>query len=400
MIQLLGIKKNISLKIREKLALHSKKQEKYRTELLTYFDEVVILSTCNRTEIYFNGSLNGEEGLKKIFEVFNWDINLLENCFYLTEEKAVEHLMNVVCGFHSKILGEDQILGQIKDSYQQALNSKCISSELQRLFEDAISCGKKFRTKGKLYEIPVSSASIAVNCALTKETKTFMVMGYGEVGKLVVKYILGSHIDKLYIVVRDKSKVSDISDTRLRVLDFKESKEVLNDVDCIITCTSAPHILIEEKHINKSGKNIIMFDLAVPRNIDERLALNKRVELLDIDDISLIDDENKKLRYDRMQYFKFIPKEYVQEFIQWKKLRVVSKNIKKMKDVGSTVVSERCTTFSHKCKDDGDVELAKTLIKSTADAYINKAIKLLKEEELNGRGEECLRILEKIFMSH
>lgn len=400
MIQLLGVKKNISLKIREKLALHSKKQEKYRKDLLIYFNEVVILSTCNRTEIYFNGSLSGEEGLKKIFEVFNWDINLLENCFYLIEEKAVKHLMNVVCGFHSKILGEDQILGQIKESYQQALISKSINSELQRLFQEALSCGKKFRTEGKLYEIPVSSASIAVNCAISKKARSFMVMGYGEVGKLVVKYILGNNIDKLYIVVRDKSKVNDIYDNRLKILDFKESKEVLNCVDCIITCTSAPHILIEEKHIDKVGKNIIMFDLAVPRNIDGNLSLNKRIELLDIDDISLMDDENKKLRYDRMQDFKYIPKEYIEEFIQWKRLRGISKNIKKMKDMGNVVVDERCTTFSNKCKDDGDVKLAKTLIKSTADTYINKAINILKEEELNGRGEECLRILEKIFMYH
>ena len=81
MIQLLGIKKNTEVEIREKLSLSQKKREVYSKELLKYFDEVVILSTCNRTEIYFNGSLKGEEGLKKIFEVLNWDINLREYCF-------------------------------------------------------------------------------------------------------------------------------------------------------------------------------------------------------------------------------------------------------------------------------------------------------------------------------
>lgn len=130
MIQLVGIKKNIDIKIREKLALHAKKQEIYTKELLNYFDEVVIISTCNRTEIYFNGSLSGEEGLKKVFEIFNWDINLIEYCFYLDEEETVKHLMEVVCGFHSRILGEDQILGQIKTAYQNSLEMGAVKLEL------------------------------------------------------------------------------------------------------------------------------------------------------------------------------------------------------------------------------------------------------------------------------
>ena len=102
MIQLLGIRKNIGVKIREKLAISQKKREEYTKKLLEYFDEVVILSTCNRTEIYFNGSLKEEEGLKKIFEILGWDIELKEACFYLEEKGAVRHLMEVVCGFHQE----------------------------------------------------------------------------------------------------------------------------------------------------------------------------------------------------------------------------------------------------------------------------------------------------------
>ena len=207
MIQLLGIKKNTEVEIREKLSLSQKKREVYSKELIKYFDEVVILSTCNRTEIYFNGSLKGEEGLKKIFEVLNWDINLREYCFYLNEKETVRHLMEVVCGFHSKILGEDQILGQIKDAYHLADELGSVKHELQRLFQEAITCGKKFRTEGKLYEIPVSSASIAISEAIKNDSKRIMVIGYGEVGKLVVKYALSNDIKELNIVVRKVESV-------------------------------------------------------------------------------------------------------------------------------------------------------------------------------------------------
>ena len=88
--------------------------------------------------------------------------------------------MEVVCGFHSRILGEDQILGQIKEAYFSACKIGAVKNELQRLFQEAITCGKKFRTEGKLYEIPVSSASIAVNEAIKKGAKNIMVIGYGS----------------------------------------------------------------------------------------------------------------------------------------------------------------------------------------------------------------------------
>lgn len=397
MIQLVGIKKNIDIEIREKLALHSKKQENYTKELLNYFDEVVIISTCNRTEIYFNGSLSGEEGLKKVFEIFKWDINLSKYCFYLDEKETVKHLMEVVCGFHSRILGENQILGQIKSAYQKSLEMGAVKLELQRLFQDAITCGKRFRTEGRLYEIPVSSSSIAVNDAINKGAKKFMVIGYGEVGTLVVKYALSHNIDSLKLVVRDITKIEYIDDIRVEVMDYKHGREIINDMDCVISCTSAPHLIIEQKHIKEYGDRLIIFDLAVPRDVDEKVKNFNRVELLDIDDISSIDDENKKLRDERMQYFKYIPYQYIKEFLEWKKLRGIAQNIKELKISGNKVVEERCKTFSHKCKNPQDIQLANVLIKSTSDAYVNRAIEVLKEEKLKGCEEECLRILKRIF---
>ena len=132
MIQLLGIKKNTGVEIREKLSLSSKKKKEYTKELLNHFEEVVILSTCNRTEIYYNGSLKGEDSIYKIFEILEWDIILKDNCFYLEEKDTVKHLMEVVCGFHSKILGEDQILGQTKEAYFLAIEAEAINNEIQR----------------------------------------------------------------------------------------------------------------------------------------------------------------------------------------------------------------------------------------------------------------------------
>ena len=400
MLGLIGIRKNVDIKTRERLAITLSKQSKAIKELNKVYEEVVIISTCNRTEIYISGFLESEDEIRNIFEILDWDISLLKYTFYLQGADVAKHLLEVVCGFHSKILGEDQILGQVKLAYELSLEHKAVHTKLLRLFEDAISCGKRFRTESKLYEIPVSASSIAVNEVEKFGAKSVMVLGYGEIGGLVVKYVLGSKFNEVFIVVRNKSKASDLKDERVKVLDFNEYREVINNVDAIISCTSAPHIVIKDGYINVEGKEIMLIDLALPRDIDENLSENKRVTLLDIDTISKLDDNNKKLRNEKMNDYRFLVYEYLNEYKNWLSIREVTYYIHEMKTKGNTVVESRVKSFEHKCKDKRDIDLATTLIKSTSDYYINRAIKLLKEEKLKGREEECLNILKQIFMEN
>ena len=400
MLGLIGIRKNVDINIRERLAIALSKQSKAVKELNKLYEEVVIISTCNRTEIYISGCLESEEDIRKIFEVLDWDISLLEYTFYLEGISVAKHLLEVVCGFHSKILGEDQILGQIKLAYELSLENKAIHTKLLRLFEEAISCGKKFWTESKLYEIPVSASSIAVKEVEEFGASSIMVLGYGTIGSLVVKYALGSKFNKVFIVVRNKGKVPDLKDDRVEILDFNEYKDVINEVDAVISCTAAPHVVIKNDYINNNGKEIMLIDLALPRDIDEALSQNERVTLLDIDTISKLDVDNKKLRNEKMNEYKFLVDEYLNEYKNWLNIREVTYYIHEMKNTGNSVIESRVKSFEHKCKDKRDIELATTLIKSTSDYYVNRAIKLLKEEKLKGRENECLNILKQIFMEN
>lgn len=394
MLGLIGIKKGVDVSIREKLVISPRTKDLISNSLRNITDEFVILSTCNRTEIYFKG-----QGIDKelIFEVLNWDKSLLEYVFYIDDESAVKHLFELACGFHSRILGEDQILGQIRDAYLEGVEKGYIFSELMRLFEEAISCGKRFRSDTKLYEIPVSSSSIAVNKIIESKAEKLMVMGYGTIGKLVIKYALGTELKEINIVVRDKSKVEKITDQRVNILTYNEARERLNEMDGLISCTAASHLVVEKYHINKEGKNILLIDLAMPRDIDPQLQNYERVQLLDIDKISKLDDENKHLRVERMQKNKYIIDKYIKEYMNWLNLRCVTNYIKEFKDSGDFIVSHRVKSFENKCKNKEDAKLAEILIKSTADYYINRAIKVLKNEKAKGREEQCLRILMEIF---
>ena len=394
MLGLIGIKKGVDVSIREKLVISPRTKDLISNSLRNITDEFVILSTCNRTEIYFKG-----QGIDKelIFEVLNWDKSLLEYVFYIDGESAVKHLFELACGFHSRILGEDQILGQIRDAYLEGVEKGYIFSELMRLFEEAISCGKRFRSDTKLYEIPVSSSSIAVNKVIESKAEKLMVMGYGTIGKLVIKYALGTELKEINIVVRDKSKVEKITDQRVNILTYNEARERLNEMDGLISCTAASHLVVEKYHINKEGKNILLIDLAMPRDIDPQLQNYERVQLLDIDKISKLDDENKHLRVERMQKNKYIIDKYIKEYMNWLNLRCVTNYIKEFKDSGDFIVSHRVKSFENKCKNKEDAKLAEILIISTADYYINRAIKVLKNEKAKGREEQCLRILMEIF---
>lgn len=400
MIGLIGIKKNTPLEIREKFIIKTKKHNEYVEKLLKELQEVVILATCNRTEIYFNSSSdkNEEELLKEIFEIFDWNYEYKSFIFINANEDVYRHLFEVCCGFHSKILGEDQILGQVKDAYEESLNIKGVSLELHRLFQEAITCGKKFRRDAKLFEIPVSSASIVANEAIDHKCTKFMVLGYGEVGQLIVKYLLSHNVEVIYLVVRNNRIKDEICDERVRVINFEEKNNYIDEVECIIGCTSAPHPVVRRQDIKKDGDKLIIYDLSVPRDIEKEVALLDRTEVYNIDTISRIDDKNKKLRKERMEEHTYIMTKYIKEYEDWLKIRSIAPTMKKLRDLGNEVSEKRIETFSHKSNEKKDIALADKLIKSTSDFYINRAIEVIKEETLKGRGEEWTKIMEKIFM--
>jgi glutamyl-tRNA reductase len=395
MIQLIALKDDVKLEIREKFSVIQKRCENSLKNLSEICDEVVIISTCNRTEIYFNSKCEDSSIVEDIFQVLNWDKELMEYIFHYKEKQVTKHLMKVVCGFESLILGEDQILAQVKEAYETAMKAKTIHKDLQKLFHLAVTCGKEFRTESNLYKIPVSSSSIAVSESRKKGMNRFMILGFGEVGQLTAKYIMSGAFEVLYIAVRDP-KVVDIEDGRVRVIPFEEKVKYYEEVNCIISCTSAPHTVIKKADL-PNNSNMILFDLAVPRDLDKDVSNLKNVQVYDIDTVSRMDDNNRKLRKNIMKENKFILDKYIKELEEWQSLQSISQEIIKLKESGERVYKDRYKTFKNKRGTKDTDKLAEVLLKSTSDAFINRAIEVLKEEQLKGRVNDCMRIIQKIF---
>jgi glutamyl-tRNA reductase len=403
-IGLIGLASDVSIDIRERFSVSLSRLESALNNLSKAFNETVILSTCNRTEIYFETEYDMEKAREQVFRALNWDKNLMKYTFLVNEKKAVEHLMKVSCGFHSRILGEDQILGQIKDAYDTAVKLGTAKTEMQKLFQSTISCGKEFRTKCQLFKIPVSTASIAVKDSIERKAEVYMIIGYGDIGKLAAKYVLDSRtVRKLYIVVRNADKVKAdelIKDNPLvRVIEFGHKNNYYSEVQAIISCTSAPHHIIKKAELEdiKLKQEVVIYDLAVPRDVDEEVGELPLITLFNIDNLNSIDEENKNKRREIMHENTYIIDKYIESFMEWKSLREIIPYIEKIKEHSNIVFKQRYKVFKNKQKTKAPEELAKVLIKSASDVYANRAIEILKEEKLKGREEECLRILQKIF---
>lgn len=394
MIQLIGLRHNLDISIREKLSILNKQIDLALDSVNKFSKGAVILSTCNRTEIYFDSEITGEVAVDKVFEELNWDKSLKKYIFFREEKIAVQHLMEVTCGFHSKILGEDQILAQIKEAFEISKKNKSTNKALHRLFQLAITCGKEFRWKSGMYKIPISSASIVAKESYKRNVCTYMIIGYGEVGKLVEKYLTNDKLEKLYIVVRNK-ETYESQDSRIEYIAFQDKVSHYEKVQCVISCTSSPHIIVKKNEL--PSEKFLIFDMAIPRDVEEEVKELDKVEVIDIDTISLMDDENKQKRKEIMRENRVVLEKYIEEFKNYELIMDIVPHIKDMKNLSEVVSEQRYNTFKNKKYTKDPDKLAKTMIKSTSDFYINRAIEVLKDEQLKGSGEECLNLIEKIF---
>lgn len=397
MIQLIGIKSECGIEIRQKFSIVPSRLKYNLKHIKNTIGDVVILSTCNRTEVYVDSDFRKEDLIHSVFEGLGWENNSVGSTFYVEGRDAVKHLMEVSCGFHSRILGEDQILGQIKSAYEAAIQAESVKGRLHRLFQSTITCGKKFKSACKMYEIPVSVPSIAVNEARSRNLKRYMIVGFGQIGQLVLKYIVSSSAETIYVVVRDLNKISskDRKYKRVKFITFKERKNYYDDIDCIISCTSAPHVIIEKDELPL--KNMVIFDLAVPRDVDRNIMELSNIKLYDIDSISRIDKKNKSIRRNKMLEYRYIICNYIDEFMKWQSMAELSPEIQNIKRQGNVICSRRVNTFINKRHTKDNEKLVRSMVESTARVYIDRAIEVLKEEKLKGRETECMDIINRIF---
>ena len=301
-LQILGLNHNTApVEIREQVVFASGDIDSALTRLkdIDGVQEAVLLSTCNRTEFYVITTGMGRDELRTwLHNERNIDQPMGDTLFTLDDDDAIRHIFRVACGLDSMVLGEPQILGQLKDAYRHAQQAGTAGKRLSRLFQHTFSVAKKVRTDTEIGASPVSVASAAVSLAqqffagFTKHTA--LLVGAGVTVELVAKHLASRNIGRMFVANRDVEKARDLaSQFGGFALPLSELDGTLPEADILITSTSAPEPIITLEQVKRAvaarkRKPIFAVDIAVPRDIEPEVAELDDVYLYTIDDLDKV----------------------------------------------------------------------------------------------------------------
>lgn len=305
--------KTAAVKVREKFSFSAKKIDEALRNLKDsrLVNGAVILSTCNRAEIYlevdFKNSHQGLERLKTfIFQIYKAESSDIERYFYILENSdCLKHLFRVASGLDSQVLGETQILGQVKSAWLIACDKKTSTDILDKTFKKAQGVGEKVRAETGISQGNTSLGSIAINMLEGKfndmRNRTVLIIGAGKIGTLVSKYLKEKNMHGIFVANRTYERALELAEICAgKAIDFCKLAGELENVDIVISSTSSPHIVLKKDTLERimamRTKPLFIMDLAVPRDVDPAAKEIAGVSLLDLDDLkyALNGNQDKK----------------------------------------------------------------------------------------------------------
>lgn len=267
-------------------------------------DEIVMLSTCNRTEFYVIADDNGREKLRNwLLDDRNLDPSFGQTLFTLNGDAAIRHIFRVACGLDSMVLGEPQILGQLKDAFRHAQNAGTLGQQLSRLMQHTFAVAKKIRTDTKIGARPVSVASAAVNLAnqffAGFKKHTALLVGAGVTVELLARHLSSREIGRLFVANRDVDRARALAGRFGGfAVPLSEIEGTLPEADILICSTSSPNVVITLRQMQaaikvRKHRPIFAVDIAVPRDIEPAVGDLADVYLYTIDDLNKVIQEGQ-----------------------------------------------------------------------------------------------------------
>jgi glutamyl-tRNA reductase len=268
--------------------------------------EAVILSTCNRTEVYWSGSASGAELSQWLERHHGNHLDIASSLYVHQEQRAVEHAFSVASGLDSMVLGEAQILGQLKDAYRVAQEAGSTGPALNKLFQAAFSAAKRVRTETQIGANAISLASVTVSLARRMYAdlgaQSALLIGAGEMIALTARHFAAAGVKRIVIANRTLSRAQTLAaEIKGYAVELSQLDKELAAADIVVSCTASPAPLITKSAAaaamrSRRRRPIFMVDLAVPRDIDPAVADLEDAYLFSIDDLQPLVDENRKQR--------------------------------------------------------------------------------------------------------
>ncbi|WHH59210.1 glutamyl-tRNA reductase [Petroclostridium sp. X23] len=408
-IVVMGIDHLTPIEIREKASYTSGKYSQACDYLNTQLgvDGFIILSTCNRSEIYCQVS-EIDIGQKILFDFYaNFhgidETDIRKYSYYKYGEQAILHLFDVACGLKSLVIGEDQILGQIKTAHREAMHAKHTSAVLNRLFFTAVTASKEVKSKTGISKSSLSISSIGVKFIEDYferkiQDKKVLVIGTGKMGRLAVKKLICSGVNNIMMTNRTHHHAVQFQKevSGAVTISYERRYEYINDIDVVISCTSSPHYTItyEMLRIAKNeDKELCLLDLAVPRDIEKEIGCMKGIHLFTIDDLDKVVKRNLKKRLDDSIGAQRIIDCYYNGFMEWLARYESIQDIKNVHIYGRSILERQYQYAVKKMKisDERQKAVMYKILKNSIDSIVNPIMENTKVECQNKSVNEFLK---------
>lgn len=316
------------IQVRNRVAYVESAKIELTTQLLDAgINELVILATCGRNEIYVcdyreEMDSRGTFIIEQLSHFFDFP-EISDYLYFKKGDEAVRHLYNVTSGLNSIVLGEDQILGQVKEAHHLAMELGASGKILNQLFRDAVTTSKKIKTDLKISEHPVSISYIGVKFLLAQmgsfKDKRILIIGTGKMGRLALQYVMENEPGVVYMTNRNHQKVIDLRNEypSIEMVDYTMKHEILNNVDAVITATASPHHVIRKEDLPGYHERLHILDLALPQDVDEDVCEHDYVVLYNVDSLNKISEENERKRQALSVEARFFIDQKIEEFNLW-----------------------------------------------------------------------------------
>ena len=403
------------VEFREKLTFQAAELERAMTTLQNQKSvlENVIVSTCNRTEIYavVDQLHTGRYYIKKFLA--DWfQLEIEEVAPYLTifeQDGAIDHLFRVTCGLDSMVVGETQILGQIKDSFLEAQQVKATGTIFNELFKQVITLAKRAHSETTIGEsaMSVSYAAVELGKKIFGELTDchVLILGAGKMGELALQNLYGSGARKVTVMNRTLSKAEVMAEKYMgHAKSLSELQCALLEADILISSTGASEYVITKEMMTKvekmrSGRPLFMVDIAVPRDIDPAIDELEGSFLYDIDDLQGVVEANRAERLKEAEKIQFMIEEEIVLFKTWLSTLGVVPLISALRDKALAIQSETMESLERKIPNLSDRE--KKVISKHTKSIINQLLKdpilVAKEIAAEEGADEKLALFAKIF---
>jgi glutamyl-tRNA reductase len=415
-IALIGLSHHTApVEIREKIAFSANDVPEAldRISSIAGVKEVMLFSTCNRVEVLVVAENEYEtvpEVKKFIAEYNHVPLSEFENNLYVLEgEDAVRHIFRVASSLDSLVVGEPQILGQIKDAFQFSLKNKTNGVILNRLLPRAFSVAKKIRSETGIGDRAVSISYAAIELSRkifdTLEGKKALLIGAGEMAELAVEHLIQNRIARIYVANRTFERGFALA-KRFdgEAIRFEEISGLLNEVDVIISSTGSPDFVItrdQVKDVMKARRNrpIFFIDIAVPRDIDPQINQVSNVYVYDIDDLKSAIDKNIQDRKKEAVKGERIVDEAVINFHEWREGLEITPTLialrKKMDIIAGAEMERTLKSLNHLAPDDR--KALNRMIKSMINKMLHDPTLFLKSEGFGENKSLFLDVISKLF---